>query len=45
MVYEAGPGTVLRCPRCDSVLLRYVRAGSEVRVEMRGLTVLRSASG
>ncbi len=46
-VYEAGPGTVLRCPDCDAVLLRLVRARGEVRMEMRGVRMLRwqSASG
>ena len=38
MVYEAGMGTVLRCPACDSVLLRYARGGGELRVEMRGVS-------
>jgi hypothetical protein len=37
MVYEAGMGTVLRCPACDAVLLRYARGGGELRLEMRGL--------
>jgi hypothetical protein len=41
MVYEAGMGTVLRCPVCDAVLLRYVRGGGEVRIEMRGVRLLR----
>jgi hypothetical protein len=40
MVYEAGMGTVLRCPECDGVLLRYVRGGGGLRVEMRGVRVL-----
>jgi hypothetical protein len=46
-VYEAGPGTVLRCPSCDAVLIRLVHAGDELRMEMRGVRVLRwrSASG
>jgi hypothetical protein len=41
MLYETGMGSVLRCPACDSVLLRYVRGGGELRVEMRGVRVLR----
>ncbi len=40
-VYEAGLGTVLRCPDCDAVLLRLVRARGELRMEMRGVRVLR----
>jgi hypothetical protein len=47
MLYETGMGTVLRCPECDSVLLRVVRARGELRMEMRGVRVLRwqSAAG
>jgi hypothetical protein len=44
MVYETGMGTVLRCPACDEVLLRYVRGGGAVRIEMRGVRVLRHAA-
>jgi hypothetical protein len=46
-VYEAGMGTVLRCPDCDAVLLRLVHARGEIRMEMRGVRVLRwqSAAG
>ena len=44
----AGIGTVLRCPDCDAVLMRLVHAHGEVRMEMRGVRVMRftgSASG
>jgi predicted enzyme related to lactoylglutathione lyase len=41
LVYEAGIGTVLRCPECDAVLMRLVRGGGQVRMEMRGVRVLR----
>jgi Family of unknown function (DUF6510) len=44
MVYEAGMGTVLRCPECDSVLLRLVHARGEICLEMRGVSVLRIAA-
>jgi hypothetical protein len=46
-VYEAGMGTVLRCPACDTVLLRLVHAREAVVMEMRGVRSLRwqSASG
>jgi len=40
MLYES-LGTVLRCPACDSVLMRVVRAGGSVCVDMRGVRVLR----
>jgi hypothetical protein len=38
---------VLRCPDCDSVLLRVVHARGEIRMEMRGVRMLRwqSAAG
>ncbi len=46
-VYDAGMGTGLRCPSCDTVLLRVVHARDEVLMEMRGVRVLRwrSVSG
>ena len=37
----SGPGTVLRCPGCDAVLLRVVNVRGEVALEMRGVRVLR----
>jgi hypothetical protein len=40
-VYAAGPGTVLRCPECDAVLLRLVHARGETCLEMSGVSVLR----
>jgi hypothetical protein len=42
-VYE-GLGTVLRCPECDSVLLRVVHVRGEICLEMRGVRVLRIAA-
>lgn len=39
-VYE-GPGTVLRCPRCEAVLLRIAHVAGGLRFEMRGISVLR----
>ncbi|HEX6025153.1 MAG TPA: DUF6510 family protein [Solirubrobacter sp.] len=39
-VYET-VGTVLRCPECDSVLLRLVHIRDEVCFEMRGVRLLR----
>jgi NAD-dependent SIR2 family protein deacetylase len=41
LVYETGIGTVLRCPDCDAVLLRLVHARGEIRMEMRGVRMLR----
>jgi len=40
MVYES-MGEVLRCPACDSVLLRLMRAAGETRLDMRGVSLLR----
>ncbi len=40
-VFEAAMGTVLRCPRCDSVLMRVAHMGDETHMEMRGVRVLR----
>jgi hypothetical protein len=40
-VYEAPMGTVLRCPGCDSVLMRVAHLGEEIHMEMRGIRVLR----
>jgi NAD-dependent SIR2 family protein deacetylase len=47
MLYETAIGTVLRCPDCDSVLLRLVHARGEILMEMRGVRMLRwqSAAG
>jgi hypothetical protein len=39
-VYE-GMGTVLRCPSCESVLMRVAVAGGQTRLDMRGITLLR----
>jgi len=43
-VYETRMGTVLRCPGCDSVLLRVVHARGEICLEMRGVSSLRIAA-
>jgi hypothetical protein len=40
-VYEAGIGTVLRCPECDTVLMRIVHMTGETHMEMTGVKVLR----
>lgn len=39
-VYGRGPGLVARCPGCDSVLLRLVRAPDRVWLDLRGVTYL-----
>jgi hypothetical protein len=40
LVYE-GPGTVLRCPACEAVLLRVAHVAGETVLDMRGISVLR----
>ena len=39
-VYARGPGLVARCPVCDSVVLRVVRAGGRVWLDLRGARFL-----
>lgn len=42
--YVGGPGIVLRCPGCDSVLLRLVRSPTNSWLDTRGLSFLQMAS-
>lgn len=35
-----GAGTVLRCPHCSSVLMRIVRSGTRLWVDLRGVRSL-----
>ena len=39
-VYLRGPGTVVRCPRCDNVLMVIVEAQAVMCVDLRGLAAL-----
>ena len=39
--YVRAPGTVLRCPTCDGVVLRVVEAGAVTYVDARGAAYLR----
>jgi hypothetical protein len=39
-VYMHGMGTVVRCPTCDNVLIRVVRAKRRYWLDMRGVRVL-----
>jgi hypothetical protein len=36
-VYDRGPGTVLRCPGCDAVLMRFARVRGELLADLRGV--------
>jgi hypothetical protein len=40
MVYANAPGTILRCPQCDSVLMRIVRNGGHYWLDARGISWL-----
>lgn len=40
VVYAHAPGAVVRCPICEAVLLRVVRADGRVWLEARGLSCL-----
>jgi hypothetical protein len=39
-VYSSGPGLVVRCPRCDRVMLRVASSDDHVWLDMRGLASL-----
>ncbi|MEV5274358.1 DUF6510 family protein [Streptomyces werraensis] len=39
--YLGGPGTVLRCPGCEDVLLRMVRSPNHLWLDASGLDYLR----
>jgi hypothetical protein len=36
-VYAQAPGTVVRCPDCDAVLLRVVRSEERLWLDLRGV--------
>ena len=42
-VYIHAPGTVVRCPACDSVLMRIVRGRGRYWIEMSGTRTLELA--
>jgi hypothetical protein len=39
-VYMHAPGTVLRCPHCDSVLMKVVTDGDRIWADPRGMRML-----
>ena len=39
-VYVRAPGTVVRCPRCGSVLMRIVQSPRRTWIDLRGLSTL-----
>ena len=42
-VYDHAPGMVARCPGCEEILLRFVRAPDRAWLDVRGLTYLQFA--
>ena len=44
VVYAHAPGTVLRCPHCDAVLMRIVTDGARYWVDLRGVRSLELTS-
>ena len=44
-VYMHGMGTVIRCPSCDTVLIRIVHARGRYLLDMRGVRVLQMKEG
>jgi ribosomal protein S27E len=40
IVYAHAPGLVVRCPGCDAVLLRVVRGGGRIWLELAGVRCL-----
>ena len=36
-VYADGPGTVLRCPGCEEVVMRFARIRGELVADLRGV--------
>lgn len=44
-VYMHGMGTIIRCPFCDTVLIRVVQREGYYWLDMQGVRVLRISSG
>ena len=44
-VYMHGMGTIVRCPSCDTALIRVVRAQGRYWLDMRGVRVLQISAG
>jgi hypothetical protein len=42
--YMHGMGTVIRCPSCDTVLIRVAQARGRYFLDMRGVRVLQSST-
>ena len=44
-VYMHGMGTVIRCPSCDSVLIRVAQIHGDYWLDMRGVRILQISAG
>jgi Zn finger protein HypA/HybF involved in hydrogenase expression len=44
-VYVHAPGTVVRCPACESVLMRIVHGGGRYWVDLSGMRTIEFAEG
>jgi hypothetical protein len=44
-VYAHAPGLVVRCPSCDAVLMRVVRGGGRIWLELAGVRCLELRAG
>ena len=44
MLYQHGMGTILRCPGCDTALMRITHIRGSYRLDLSGMTYLRIAS-
>lgn len=40
MVYNQGPGTIMRCPACESIVIRIVRGNGRCWLDLRGVRSL-----
>lgn len=40
LMYDTAPGLVLRCPDCDAVVVRVVRATDRAWLDLRGISYL-----
>ncbi len=45
MVYNQAPGTVMRCPACDSILMRIVHGSGRYWLDLRGVRSLQIEVG
>jgi hypothetical protein len=43
MVYKHGMGTIVRCPACDTALIRVAKASGRYWLDLRGAYVLQIA--